>query len=82
MPKLTLNADPEVVEKAKRLAKERGISVSAMFSQMIAAMGSPRQPRRRRVASITRRLRGLAKVSPEKSDRELYEEAIAEKARR
>jgi hypothetical protein len=81
MAKLTLNADPEVVEKAKQLAEERGISVSAMFSQLVAAMSSPGQPRRR-PAPITRRLRGLAKVSPDKSDRELFEEAILEKGRR
>lgn len=81
MPKLTLSADKDVIEKAKRLAEERGTSVSAMFSQFVDTVSSPRQ-RRRRPAPITRRLRGLAKVSPKKSDRELFERAILAKGRR
>ncbi len=80
MPKLTLSADKDVIEKAKRLAEERGTSVSAMFSQFVDTVSSPRQ--RRRPAPITRRLRGLAKVSPKKSDRELFERAILAKGRR
>jgi hypothetical protein len=81
MPKLTLSADRKVIEKAKRIAVERGTSVSAMFSQMVDAIGSQR-PERRRPAPITRRLRGLAKVSPDKSDRELFEAAILRKNHR
>lgn len=75
MPKLTLHAEKDVIEKAKRIASERGTSVSAMFGQFVKTMSAPRQDRRQ-PAPITRRLRGLAKVSPEKTDRELFEEAI------
>lgn len=75
MPKLTLNAEKDVIEKAKRIAEEHGTSVSAMFSQFVETMSSPRR-HRRKPAPITRRLRGLAKVSPDRSDRELFEEAI------
>jgi len=81
MPKLTLSADQEVIEKAKRLAAERGTSVSAMFSRYIDSMTGSQRPRRK-PAPITNRLRGLAKVSAEKTDRELYEAAIREKGRR
>jgi hypothetical protein len=81
MPKLTLSADKDVIEKAKRLAEARGTSVSAMFSRYIDSLEGPQRPRRR-PAPITRRLRGLAKVSVQKSDRELYEAAILEKGRR
>jgi len=81
MPKLTLNAKKHVIEKAKRIADRRGISVSAMFSQFIEALSAPRE-RRRKPAPVTRSLRGLAKVSAEKSDRELFEEAILAKDRR
>jgi len=81
MPKLTLSADKDVIEKAKQLAEERGTSVSAMFSQFVKAISSPRSPRRR-PAPITRRLRGLATVSSKKSDRELFEQAILPKGRR
>ena len=80
MPKLTLNAEKDVIEKAKRIANERGTSVSAMFSQFVTGMAPSRQ--RRKPAPITRRLRGLAKVSADTSDRELFEEAILAKGRR
>ncbi len=81
MPKLTLNAEKAVIEKAKRIANERGISVSAMFGQFIETMSAPRE-RRRKPAPITRSLRGLARVSAKKTDRELFEEAILADKRR
>jgi len=81
MPKLTLNAKKHVIAKAKRIAKRRGISVSAMFGQFVETLSAPRE-RRRKPAPITRSLRGLAKVSAKKSDRELFEEAILAKDRR
>lgn len=80
MPKLTLSADREVIEKAKRLAEERGTSVSRMFRQYIMSLGEARRSRRAS-APITHRLRGLAKVSPDRSDRDLFEEAILERER-
>lgn len=81
MPKLTLSADKDVIEKAKQLAASRGTSVSGMFSRYIGSLSGPPHPRRQ-PAPITRRLRGLAKVSPDQSDRELYEAAIIDKGRR
>ncbi|MEK6676403.1 MAG: DUF6364 family protein [Planctomycetota bacterium] len=81
MPKLTLNADKDVIAKAKEIAQERGISVSTMFRQFVEMIGARGRPRRR-TAPITRRLRGLAKVSPNRSDRELFEEALLAKKRR
>ena len=81
MPKLTLSIDKDAVAKAKQIAEQRGISVSAMFRQFVEALGTQHRARRR-TAPITRRLRGVAKVSPAKSDRELLEEAILTKGRR
>lgn len=81
MPKLTLSIDEEVIDQAKQIAEERGISVSTMFRQFVESLGSRRRGRLR-AAPITRRLRGLAKVSPAKSDRELFEEAVLAKGRR
>jgi hypothetical protein len=80
VPKLTLNADKDVIAKAKKIADERGISVSTMFRQFIEMLGS-RRPKRQRTAPITRRLRGLAKVSPDRSDRQLFEDAVQKKSR-
>jgi hypothetical protein len=81
MPKLTLNAEKGVIEKAKRIASERGTSVSALFGQFIETISAPRE-HRRKPAPITRSLRGLAKVSVKKTDRELFEEAILADNRR
>lgn len=81
MPKLTLNADKQVIAKAKRIAQRRGTSVSAMFSQYVDTIDSRFEPVSP-PAPITRRLRGLAKVSAQKSDRELFEAAILNKGRR
>lgn len=81
MPKLTLSAEKDVIEKAKQLAEARGTSVSAMFSRYIDSLTGPQRPRRK-PAPITRRLRGLAKVSSKKTDRQLYEAAILAKGRR
>lgn len=81
MPKLTLSADKAVIEKAKQLAEARGTSVSAMFSRYIDSLSSPERPHVK-PAPITRRLRGLAKVPSERTDRELYEAAILEQGRR
>jgi hypothetical protein len=40
MAKLTLNADRDVIEKAKRLAAERNTSVSALFSRFIHVLAN------------------------------------------
>ncbi|HPC93705.1 MAG TPA: DUF6364 family protein [Sedimentisphaerales bacterium] len=40
MAKLTLNADAETIEKAKRLAAERHTSVSALFSRFIRVLAN------------------------------------------
>ena len=85
MPKLTLSAEKAVIERAKQLAAEHGISVSAMFSQFVASLGTAgrkENAQARRHAPITRRVRGLAKAPSASTDRELYEAAILDKARR
>jgi len=79
MPKLTLSAEKDVIEKAKQLADERGTSVSAMFSQFVRATSSPTESVKRPLGPITRRVAGIAKVPADKSYRELIEEAVMEK---
>lgn len=78
MPKLTLNADKRVIEKAKRLAEQRGTSVSAMFSQFVDSIDRRSEPDAR-VAPLTRKAIGLAKLPKNKTDRQLIEEALAER---
>jgi hypothetical protein len=84
MPKLTLSADKDVIEKAKHLAQERGTSVSAMFSQFVENLASTDKSSapRERLGPITRKAMGLVKLPPDKSYRELIEEAIVERYKR
>jgi Family of unknown function (DUF6364) len=79
MKKLTLTAEPEVIDMAKKLAIARGTSVSAMFSQLIRAMAG-RNPRTSdKIGPITRRLTGIAKTPRGKNNRRLVEDAILDR---
>ncbi|MGA3065988.1 MAG: DUF6364 family protein [Tepidisphaeraceae bacterium] len=79
MKKLTLTAEPEVIDMAKKLAEARGTSVSAMFSQLIRAMGARRSRRDDPLGPVTRRLTGIARAPRGKSDRRLLEDALLQK---
>lgn len=78
MKKLTLSVDEETIKQAKRLAAERGTSVSAMFSRLVRAMAH-KPGQEIEIGPITRRATGLAKLPPDKTDRELLQEALEEK---
>ncbi len=78
MVRLALSMDEEVVAQAKRLAKESGRSVSAMFTQVIRAMAS-RQRQRHPIGPLTRKVSGLIRLPKGKSDRELLTDALVEK---
>jgi len=58
MAKLTLNADPEVIEKAKRLAAERNTSVSAMFSRFIRVLANG-AGKQKTIGKLTRQASGV-----------------------
>ena len=78
MTKLTLSARPEVVRRVKKLAKEQGTSVSAMFDRFARAVTSANETRPA-VGPLTRSLSGILKNVPKnKSDRELLEEAFVD----
>jgi len=78
MKKLTLNADPEVIEQAKRLAEESGTSVSALFERYIRTLARRRHGRQE-LGPITRQLSGVIALPRGKSDREIIADALAEK---
>ena len=78
MKKLTLSADPEVIEQAKRIAEESGTSVSSLFERFIRMLGRTRADRPR-LGPITRRATGLVRLPRGKSDRELIADALSEK---
>lgn len=78
MKKLTLSMEAETIEEAKRLAQQRGTSVSAMFSRLVETMARP-PDHHKELGPITRRATGLVNLPSDKTDRELLEEALAEK---
>lgn len=76
MSKLTLSVDDLVVSRAKRYAKQRGISISSMVEAYLAALAEPSLPATRD-APILRSLRGSLK----KADLEGYKKHLATKYR-
>ena len=80
--KLTLSADMEIIELAREQAKREGISISAMFSNFVRAKNQKRE--KSKYGPLTRRMLEIGdeasrKIPKNKTDRELIEEALAEK---
>jgi hypothetical protein len=76
--KLTLSAEKEVIRQAKKLAAENGTTVSALFSNIIRAMGRTsggQEP----PAPLTRKATGLIRLLPGAEDESLLEDALAAK---
>jgi len=78
MTKLTLSADKELIEEAKQLAAQEGTSLSSMFARFLRAVLMGRK-KKGTPGPITAKARGLVKLPAHKSDRELLEDALAEK---
>jgi hypothetical protein len=78
MKKLTLNAEPEVIAEARRLAKEQGTSVSAMFARVIRYLAR-RNEHPVRLGRVTRKATGLVRLPKGKNERQVFEEALLEK---
>jgi hypothetical protein len=57
--KLTLSLDPAVITRAKRYAKQRGVSISAMVETYLAAVSQPLDAVK--TPPVRRRLQGLLK---------------------
>jgi hypothetical protein len=78
MKKLTLNADPEVIEQAKRLAAETGTSVSSIFERFIRLLAR----KRRRDPCLGRAAQaasGVIRLPKDKNEKEVLADALAEK---
>jgi hypothetical protein len=76
MSKLTLSVDERVVSRAKRYAKQSGVSLSEMVEGYLAAVAEPSSPIRRD-APILRSVRG----SLAKADLAGYRKRLAAKYR-
>lgn len=75
MSKLTLSVDKSVVARAKRYAKQRGVSVSAMVETYLAIVAEPSKTDD--LPPILRSVRGILK----KADLGEYKEHLARKYR-
>ena len=76
MSKLTLSVDGRVVSRAKRYAKQRGVSVSKMVETYLATVSDPPSPVTRD-APVLRSVRGSLK----KADISEYRRHLAAKYR-
>jgi hypothetical protein len=73
MSKLTLSVDPSVVARAKRYAKQNGMSLSRMVETYLASISAP--PAAKKMPPVLRSLRGILK----RADPEDYKKHLAEK---
>ena len=76
--KLTLSADKDLIQQAKRLAAENGTSVSAMFSGLLRTMIRVRGAQEP-TGPLTRKATGLIRLSSAMNDERLVEDALAAK---
>ncbi len=77
--KLTLSAEPEVIEEAKRLAAENNTSVSAMFGRMIRTMARRRKAGGVPLGPISRKASGFLTLPKGKKYRDVLTDALMEK---
>lgn len=78
MIKLTLSANPEIIEQAKALAAEQGTSVSAMFERFITLAAAKRGDPRK-IGPLTRRATGVVKLPKGRTPRALVEDALLDR---
>tara|TARA_R110002072_G_scaffold142163_6_gene287567 strand:- start:754 stop:1011 length:258 start_codon:yes stop_codon:yes gene_type:complete len=79
--KLTLSIEESIVEAAKQLAKEIGTSLSNVIENQLKMVLTKRTKNRNDVviSPQVRKLRGVAKLDPEKSYKQLRAEMLEEK---
>jgi hypothetical protein len=76
--KLTLSVEEAVVENAKQLARRNKTSVSALFSQFVQSLTSPRGTVAK-IGPLTRKLSGVVELPSGKDYKELLAEALMDK---
>jgi len=77
--KLTLYVDAEVIEQARRIAAERGTSVSALFGWFIKALANG-QEQRKPLGRLARRASGVIDLKG-RSDKAVLADALTDKYR-
>lgn len=77
--KLTLSAEKSLIEKAKRVARSRNTSVSAMFSRYLTLLTKAEGEEATKIGPVTDRASGLVKMTGRKKPEDILAEALAEK---
>jgi hypothetical protein len=78
MKKLTLSVDPDVIEDARKLAKQTGTSVSSMFERIVRSL-TARRTGDRPFGPLTRKASGMIVLPKGRSDRQVLEDSLLEK---
>jgi hypothetical protein len=78
MKKLTLSADPEVIEEARELAQQSGTSVSSLFERFVRLLAGQRRAARP-LGPLTRKASGMVALPKGQSAEKVLEDALLEK---
>jgi len=78
MKKLTLSADPAVIEEAREMAERTGTSVSSMFERFVRLLAVQRRSARP-LGPLTRKASGMITLPKGRSERQIIEDALLEK---
>jgi len=77
--KLTLTADRDLIDRAKRFAARRNTSVSALVSRLLQAVIAEESQELFDIGPLTKKASGIAKLPKGRSDINLLESALLEK---
>ena len=78
MKEITLHVDEEIAKQAEKLAAEREMTVSEMFSRWVRAVAAKKN-KRPQIGPLTREATGLVELPPGKSPRDMLVEALMDK---
>jgi hypothetical protein len=78
MKKLTLSANPDVIDEARQLAEQNGTSVSSLFERFVRLLAGQRRSVRS-LGPLTRKASGMVVLPEGRGAREVLEDALLEK---
>ncbi|MBI5092678.1 MAG: hypothetical protein HZB26_09585 [Candidatus Hydrogenedentes bacterium] len=77
--KLTLSANPRLIQEAKRLAKQGNTSVSALFARYIESLSRGRDEDMANLSPITRKALGMVRLPKVRSYKRILEDSLLDK---
>ena len=78
MSKLTLSIPDKEIALARKKAKARGTSISAMFAEWVRAE-NPTEPVKHKIGPLTRSISGMIELPEDFDEKEMMAEILAEK---